>query len=249
MRTRENLEITPVDLLVFGPHPDDLEIGLGGTIARHEALGHRVGLCDLTAGEMGSNGTIDERLAEAEAAREVLGARWRINLRWPDRAIGGDPGHVRAAAHIVRAARPRTVAIPYWSDRHPDHVAASHVLTEAVFNAGLGRYDAGADPWKADWICHYFINDSAPPSFVVDVSEHYGRKRAALACHRSQFRPDGHGAVPTRLTSPRFLQLIESRDAQFGAQAGCLFAEGVIVRDLIARADLFRADPPPESPA
>ncbi len=137
--------IDPVDLLVFGPHPDDFEIGLGGTIAKHVAHGHRVGLCDLTAGEMGSNGSVEERLAEADAARAVLGAAWRVNLRWPDRAIGGNPEHVRAAAALVRTARPRTVAIPYGIDRHPDHVAASQVLTEAVFNSGLRRYDAGTD--------------------------------------------------------------------------------------------------------
>jgi bacillithiol biosynthesis deacetylase BshB1 len=229
-----------VDLLVFGPHPDDLEIGLGGTIASHAAAGHRVGLCDLTAGEMGSNGTVEERLAEAEAARTVLGASWRVNLRWPDRAIGSTPEHVRQAARIVRQARPRTVAVPYWADRHPDHVAASEVLTEAVFNAGLRRYDTGTDAWKTGWICYYFINDSAPPSFVVDVTAFYSRKREALACHRSQFAPQHGEAAATRLTSPLFQQLIESRDAQFGALAGVPFAEGVIVRDPIVRADLFR---------
>src|SRR5262245_45946684 len=106
--------MTAVDLLVFGPHPDDLELGLGGTIARHAALGHAVGLCDLTAGEMGSNGTVEERLAEAEQARQVLGAAWRENLRWPDRGIGGSPDHVRVAAELIRRARPRAVAVPYW---------------------------------------------------------------------------------------------------------------------------------------
>jgi len=232
----------PVDLLVFGPHPDDLEIGLGGTIAKHAALGHRVGLCDLTAGEMGSNGTVDERLSEAEAARAVLGALWRINLRWPDRAIGGDADHVRIAAQTIRDARPRTIALPYAVDRHPDHVAAHRVLTEAVFNAGLRRYDAGGEPWKAAWVCHYFINDSATPSFVVDVSEHYQRKRDALACHRTQFAPPWEGSIATRLTSPLFLQLVESRDAQFGAQAGVAFAEGLVVRDPIVRPDLFREE-------
>src|SRR6187397_712682 len=126
----------PVDLLVFGPHPDDLEIGLGGTIARQVADGVRVGLCDLTAGEMGSNGTVDDRLAEAEAARVVLGASWRLNLRLPDRAIGSERAHGVAIAGLVRRAQPRVVALPYWSDRHPDHVTSSHVLTDAVFNAG-----------------------------------------------------------------------------------------------------------------
>ena len=131
------MTISQVDLLAIGPHPDDIEIGIGGTVAKHAALGHRVGLCDLTAGEMGSNGTVEERLAEAEAARAVLGATWRVNLRLPDRAIGSSPDHQRAVASLVRSAKPKVVAIPYWSDRHPDHVAASHLLTEGVFSAGL----------------------------------------------------------------------------------------------------------------
>jgi bacillithiol biosynthesis deacetylase BshB1 len=231
-------DIAPVDLLVFGPHPDDIEIGMGGTVARHVDLGHRVGLCDLTAGEMGSNGTVEGRLAEGEVARAVLGAAWRVNLRWPDRAIGG-ADHVRAAVALIRQARPTTIAIPYWSDRHPDHVAASHVLTEAVFSAGLRRFDPIVEPWKAARTCYYFINDSAAPSFTIDVSDVYERKRRALACFSSQFRPAGDQAVATRLTSPRFHQLIESRDAQFGALANTAFAEGFVVRDPVVLPSLL----------
>ena len=231
-----------LDLLVFGPHPDDLEIGLGGTIALHAARGDRVGLCDLTAGEMGSNGTVEERLTESEAARAVLGASWRINLRWPDRAIGRDPEHVREAAGLVRKVRPRAVALPYWSDRHPDHGAASQVLTEAVFNAGLRRYDAEAEAWRPEWIVYYFINDTVDPSFMIDVSDHYEIKRRALECHRSQFIAAAAGAVETRLTSPLFSQLVESRDAQFGARAGVRWAEGFVVREPVLRSGLFRTD-------
>src|SRR6185369_1945457 len=194
------MTISQVDLLAIGPHPDDIEIGIGGTVAKHAALGHRVGLCDLTAGEMGSNGTVEERLAEAEAARAVLGAAWRVNLRLPDRAIGSSPDHQRLVAGLVRSARPKVVAIPYWSDRHPDHVAASQLLTEGVFSAGLRKYDAEGDAWKPEWVCYYFINDAAVPSFVVDVSDDYDTKRRALACHTSQFRPVDRGAVQTRLT-------------------------------------------------
>jgi len=230
-----------IDLLVFGPHPDDLEIGLGGTIARHVALGLTVGLCDLTGGEMGSNGNVEERLAESEAARGVLGAAWRENLRWPDRRIGADPGHLEHAVAFIRRHRPRTIAIPYWSDRHPDHVAASHVLTEAAFNSGLRRYRPESEAWKADWICYYFINDSVPPSFVVDVSEHYERKRLALDCHASQFQRGAPGGAATRLNTPIFRQLIESRDAQFGALAGVPWAEGVIVREPVVRPNLMKA--------
>jgi bacillithiol biosynthesis deacetylase BshB1 len=232
----------PVDLLVFGPHPDDIEIGLGGTVAKHAALGCRVGLCDLTAGEMGSNGTVPERLAEADAARAVLGASWRVNLRWTDRGIDRVEDRGRGAIDLIRQVRPRTVALPYWADRHPDHVAASKVLSEAVFDSGLRRLDAAGDAWRPGWVCFYFINDSTTPSFVVDVSEHYETKRRALACHRTQFTATASDAVSTRLTSDTFSQLIESRDAHFGALVGVRFAEGLIVREPIVRDTLFNRD-------
>jgi len=229
-----------VDLLVFGPHPDDLEIGIGGTVAKHAAMGLRVGLCDLTAGEMGSNGTVEQRLAEAEDARKVLGAIWRTNLRWPDRAIGSTADHAVAATELIRRVRPKAIALPYWSDRHPDHVAASHVLTDAIFNAGLRRFRAQGEPWKPEMTSYYFINESTQPSFVVDVSEQYGIKRRALACHKSQFQPPAADAVHTRLTSPRFMTLIESRDAQFGVLAGVDFAEGFVIREPVLRPHLLR---------
>lgn len=227
------------DLLAFGPHPDDIEIGLGGITAKHAALGHRVGLCDLTAGELGSNGTVEERFAEAEAARVVLGAAWRVNLGLPDGGIGRDPAHIRAVASLIRRARPLVVAAPYWSDRHPDHVRASQLITEAVFSAGLRRYDADGEPWKPARLCYYFLNEAAPPSFVVDVSGYYAVKQSALACHVTQFAPASSGAVETRLTSTRFRQLIESRDVQFGAQIGVAYAEGLVVRQLVVAPHLM----------
>jgi N-acetylglucosamine malate deacetylase 1 len=224
-----------VDLLVFGPHPDDLEIGLGGSIAKHVSLGYRVGLCDLTRGELSTNGTPQERLEEAETAREVLGASWRQNLALPDGHIGSDPAHVGAVVTLIRRARPKTIAVPFGRDRHPDHVSASRLLTRAAFSSALARYTTPGEAWRPDWVLYYFINHSRRPSFVIDVSAHYETKRAALDCHRSQFRPTARDAAPTRLTSPRFRQLIESRDAQFGALVGVEFAEGVVLRDLLVR--------------
>jgi len=228
-----------LDLLAFGPHPDDLEIGLGGTIAKHAALGYSVGLCDLTDGELGSNGTVEERRTEALAAAAVLGAVWRERLGWPDGEIGPTPEMTRQAASLIRRHRPRSVAVPHWEDRHPDHVAASQVLRRAVFKAGLRRYDTGDDPWRPDWVCYYFINQHVTPSFVVDVSASYERKQAALDCYASQFRPEGDAAVATRLTAPAFRRLIESRDAQFGASIGCAFAEGLVVREPIVRSTVL----------
>ena len=232
-----------VDLLVFGPHPDDIENGLGGTVARHTAAGHRVGFCDLTAAELSSNGTMAQRLAEAAAAAHVLGAAWRENLGWPDGGIATTPGLIRSAVDLLRRHRPRTIAIPYWDDRHPDHVAASHVLRVAAFRSGLARYETDAPPWRPEWVCYYFINDGATPSFVVDVSDHYERKREALACYASQFAPGGADAVATRLTASTFRQLIESRDAQFGALAGVAFAEGIVVREPVLRSGLLKHEP------
>jgi bacillithiol biosynthesis deacetylase BshB1 len=232
-----------LDLLVFGPHPDDIEIGMAGTIARHAAEGFRVGLCDLTRGEMASNGTVEERLAEAEEAADVLGVTLRFNLGLPDGWLRPDEEtQVRAVAEAIRRFRPRTVAAPYWRDRHPDHVTASRLVTHAAFKSGLRRYTAATgEPWRPDWICYYFVNDDQPTTFVVDVTGYYDRKREALACHRSQFAPAGSTAAATRLTSPLFLQLVESRDARFGAQAGVGFAEGFVVREPLLRPHLLKS--------
>lgn len=230
---------TSVDLLVFGPHPDDIEIGFGGAVALHAARGFRVGLCDLTRGELGSNGTVEERLDEAEAARAVLGADWRLNLGWPDGGPYDTPAHADDVVRLVRAARPEVVAVPYWNDRHPDHRAASEMLARAVFKAGLRRYLPSVDAWRPRQVCYYFINDDAPVSFALDVSEVYDKKRQALACHATQFAPPGADRVETRLTATTFGQLIESRDARLGALTGVAYAEGIVVREPVLRTSLF----------
>src|SRR5258708_14169172 len=126
-----------VDILVFGPHADDIEIGLGGTVARHPAAGHRDGLCDLTRAELSSNGTPAQRQAEAAAAARVLGAEWRENLEWPDGGIAATPPMIRSAVDLIRPACPRTTPLPYWDDRHPDPVAAGPVLGTAAFPSAL----------------------------------------------------------------------------------------------------------------
>jgi bacillithiol biosynthesis deacetylase BshB1 len=179
-------------------------------------------------------------MKEAEEARAVLGAAWRENLGWPDRGISGVPDQVDDVVRMVRTWRPRAIALPYWEDRHPDHVAASRVLTEAVFNARLRRFPGEGEAWAPDWVCSYFVNDAAPISSAVDVSAHYDVKRRALACYRSQFRADADGAVTTRLNAPSFARLVESRDAQIGALAGVEFAEGVIVKEPILRPHLIK---------
>ena len=231
-------------MLVFGPHPDDIEIGLGGTIALHAAAGQRVGLCDLTAGELSSNGTPARAAGRSGRGRRACSARPGARTSaGPMARIAQTPAMIRSAVDLIRRARPRTIAVPYWDDRHPDHVASSHVLRTAVFTSGLRRYESADEPWRPDWVCYYFINDGAAPSFVVDVSAHYERKREALDCYRSQFAPGEDEAVATRLTASTFRQLIESRDAQFGALAGVAFAEGLVVREPVRRSGLLKHAP------
>ncbi len=232
-----------VDLLAFGPHADDIEIGIGATIAAHTSAGYAAGLCDLTRAELSSNGTPAARQVEAEAAARVLGAAWRENLEWPDGGITRSPELIRSAVEAIRRHRPRAIAIPYWDDRHPDHRGASDVLSLAAFTSGLRRYETEHAAWRPDWVCYYFINDAATPSFVIDVSAHYERKRQALACYASQFAVRDEGAVATRLTAPTFSQLIESRDAQFGALAGVSFAEGFVVKEPLLRGTLLKHVP------
>ena len=200
---------------------------------------HASGLCDLTAGEMGSNGTAEERLRGGRGARAVLGAALaRESRAGPTAASAPTPAHVRSAVEADPAAPPAgggraVLARPASRPRRRERGAHRG----GVQRAGCAATTRGGEPWRPEWVCYYFINDGAAPSFVVDVSACYERKRQALACYRSQFAPAGADAVATRLTSPMFRQLIESRDAQFGAQAGVAWAEGVVVREPVVRAD------------
>ena len=163
-------QIMPVDLLVFGPHPDDIEIGLGGTVARH-ARGARVGLCDLTAGEMGSNGTVEERLAEAEAARLVLGAVWRHNLRWPDRRIGSEPGRIEEAAALhsppPAAGGGDSLLVGSPSGPHRRQPGADRGGVQRRL-ATLHRPGRGVETRVDLLLLH---QRPAEPSFVVDISD------------------------------------------------------------------------------
>ena len=225
-----------IDLLVFGPHPDDLEIGLGGTIARHTAEGHLVGLCDLTEGEMSSNGTVAERREEAAAAARVLGAAWRENLRWPDGDIAPTPDIVRSAVDLIR----RTSAPDRDSlldDRHPDHVAASHVLRLAATKAACGA----TRPTRivvAGWIC-YYSSTTAWRRRLSWTCPQYERKREALACHRTNSNGRGRRRRHPPEACRRSGNDREPR-RQFGALAGVAYAEGIVVREPVQRAGVLK---------
>lgn len=226
-----------LDVLAFGVHPDDAELGVGAFLALEVSRGRKCGIVDLTRGEMATNGDEDIRLAEAEEAAQILGLEIRRNLALRDRAL--DKNHLPKIVAVLRELRPRLVLAPYWEDRHPDHGDGSKLIDEAIFDAGLAKYCTDLAPWKVKAVWHYFINSEALPSFVVDVSPMYGKKLEALHAHKSQFSLEGSRAK-TRLNSG-MLYYIENRDRLYGAKAGVEFAEGFLVKQTLLMADPFAA--------
>ena len=240
-------EAFPLEILCVAPHPDDAELGMGGALALHADLGRRAGVVDLSGGDMASNGTPAERLAEGAAAAEVLGLCWRGNLGIPDRALHGPEAEARLAA-VIRWTRPALLFVPCPEDPHPDHRAAYHLCLEAVFSAGLRRYPAsvqGGPPaaaFRPRAVLQYFINGWREPPLALDVSGVYARKRRAVAAHASQFGggpvgPEAAGAVPTRLNQGQAVAQVEARDRFLGARLGAAFAEGFIPEGTLHLAD------------
>ncbi|MBU7008370.1 bacillithiol biosynthesis deacetylase BshB1 [Phosphitispora fastidiosa] len=229
--TREN-----VDIIAFGAHPDDVEIGAGGLLAKEAALGYRVGIADLTRGEMGTRGTPDVRLEEARKAAEILGAVWRINLGMPDGSVTADHENVMKVARVIRTYRPKVIIAPYWDDRHPDHVNTSRLVTEAHFKAGLRKLEPELEAFRPNIILYYFLNRMEGFSFIVDISEHYPRKQEAVNAHYSQF--GDAGLKPLAVLGVKApLQFIESRDRFQGSQIGAAYGEAFLVRTPVPVAD------------
>jgi len=218
-----------VDIMAFGAHPDDVEIGAGGLLAKEAALGYRIGIVDLTRGEMGSRGTPDVRTEEAGRAARIIGADWRLNLEMPDGGITVDHENVMKVARVMRTYRPSIILAPFWDDRHPDHVRTSQLVAEAHFKAGLKKLEPELKAFRPNNIIYYFLNRMENYSFIVDVSGHYDKKHEAIKAHYSQFGDDGLKTLAV-LGVKTPLQFIESRDRLHGAQIGKAYGEAFLVR-------------------
>lgn len=227
----------PIDVLAFGAHADDIEIGAGGTLLKHANAGQSIVLCDLTKAELSSNGDVDTRFQEAETARHRMKARDRIQLDLGDRNLFLSDAHIRALVGVIRKYKPRVILAPYWEDRHPDHEHCSQLVREAVFSAGIRNYapEAG-EAHKVLSVYYYFINDFVEPDVCVDVTEVYDGKMDMLQSYESQFQP-ADGRVKTPLNTGYFEQ-IRSRECGFGRKIGTEFAEGFKVRGPLKKDDL-----------
>jgi bacillithiol biosynthesis deacetylase BshB1 len=212
-----------IDVLAFSPHPDDAELGCGGSLILAADSGLRVAIADLSAGEMSSRGTPEGRQSEKEEAADRLGLCARLSVGLPDSEIGTDPAHRLPIIQLIRETRPRVVLAPYGQDRHPDHVGASKLVEDACFLAGVSKVGTGL-PHRPEWIYYYMIHHPFAPSLVVDVSSVWDRKMAAVAAFRSQFQPDG-GGFQTAISRPDFLRFIEARAIVFGAMIGAAYGE------------------------
>lgn len=226
-------------ILAFGAHPDDVEIGMGGTIAKYAQQGYAVGICDLTLAELSSNGTVDIRQQEAERAAQLLGVKTRLNLRLPDRGLYKTEEALRQITTVIRQYRPRVVFAPYWVDRHPDHANCAFLVEEAVFSAGIHRYEAGGYPaHRVPSLYYYMINAYERPHFVVDISETIHIKLSSLRAYESQFEKTAQ-SVDTPLTNG-YIETVESRERLFGKQVGVAFAEGFMTKQpLVISHDLI----------
>lgn len=235
-----------IDVLAFGAHPDDVELGCGGTLIESRKRGRSVGLVALTRGEAGTRGSAGERAAEFEAACAVLGCSHREMLDLPDGSLAVDDLSRRAVVRVLRALRPRIVLLPYWEDRHPDHGNASRIVQEAAFLAGLRRLETGQEPHRPAELLYYMASWEFEPSFVVDVSSSMEEKKAAIRCYASQVwtGPGTEGAARgegTFISSRGFWDLILARAAHYGRLIGREFGEPFRVRRLVEIRDPVEA--------
>jgi len=212
-----------LDILTFAPHPDDAELGCGGSLIRAVDQGLRVAVADLTVGEMGSRGTPESRQRERQNAAELIGLQARYSLGLPDSQIGAEPYQRIPLIELIRATRPRIVLIPYGQDRHPDHAAASQLVANACFFAGVRKVGEGR-PHRPERVYYYSLHSPFPPTFVIDVSPAWDRKMAAVRAYQSQFQHN-NGDVETALSSPSFMRTLEARAIWFGAMIGVAYGE------------------------
>ncbi len=216
-----------LDILACGAHPDDVELGAGGSLARHAALGYRVGILDLTRGEMANNGTAEERDGEAKHAGEILDVSVRLNLGLPDRGIRLTDEALAKVVAVIRKYRPRVLLVPYSRDTHPDHRAAYVLLEEAKFSAALAKFEGDHPPYRVPVLLQYFINNDERPDVVVPTEGYIERKMAAIRAHRSQFLYEP-GRLRTPLNDGSLLRKIVARDRYFGSLIGSESAEGFL---------------------
>lgn len=234
---------TTIDALAIGAHPDDAEMGAGGTLLRLGALGYTTGILDMTRGEMGTRGTAEVRAQEAKDAAAALGLSYRDTLDLGDGRVRDTEENRVALVRALRTLRPKVVFTHHWEEPHPDHVATALLVRHAQYLSGLAKYDAdaGLQRYRPSSVAHFNMPRWVTPSFLVDIGDWLDRKEAALRCHRSQMHDPTRADEPeTLLTGSDFIERLTSRGRYFGTLIRAESAEAFYVREALNVEDPIR---------
>ncbi len=234
-----------LDILVLAVHPDDAELGCGGTLYKYSRLGKKVGIIDLTRGELGTRGTAETRDVEAADAASILGLSVRENLAMRDGFFRNDEEHQLRVIQKIRQYRPEIVITNAYSDRHPDHGRACELVSDASFLSGLRKIatqldDTDQEPWRPNLLLHFIQDYYIQPDIILDVSEQWDVKLKAVLAYKTQFyTPEYDEENATYISSPGFLKIVEARSRELGKYIGAEHGEGFTSRKLLGVDDLF----------
>lgn len=235
-----------LDILVLPVHPDDAELGCAGVILKHIALGHKVGIIDLTRGELGTRGTAEIRDKEAAAAAAILGIAIRDNLELPDGFFTNTKEYQLKVIAAIRQYQPEIIITNAYHDRHPDHGRANELVETACFLGGLRRIETTIDgknqqEWRPKQVLHFIQDRYITPDILVDVTDYWDKKIASIYAYGSQFHNPGwnEDEPQTYISSPEFLQIIEGRAREFGKSINAKYAEGFTSRKILGVDNLF----------
>ncbi|SKB29061.1 bacillithiol biosynthesis deacetylase BshB1 [Daejeonella lutea] len=233
-----------LDILVFAVHPDDAELGCSGTILKHIAAGKKVGIVDLTRGELGTRGTAETRDEESAESTRILGLHVRENLEMRDGFFKNDEQHQLKVIQMIRKYTPEVVLCNALHDRHPDHGRASDLVYDALFLSGLAKietqYEGKSQKAFRPRLLLQFIQDRyIQPDILVDVTEFWDKKLECIHAFKTQFFNPDNDDKQTYISSPEFLKVIEARSRELGKSIGAVHAEGFTSKKLLGVNNLF----------
>lgn len=238
------MDIQELDILAFAAHPDDAELGCSGTLYKHVLKGYKVGIIDLTRGELGTRGSVELRNKEAEASSKILGISVRENLDFADGFFQNDKAHQLEIIKVIRKYRPKIILANSISDRHIDHGRAADLVADAAFLSGLAKIETSfnghnQDAWRPQAIYHYIQDYYLKPDFAVDITDTFDKKLESIQCFSSQFFNPKSNEPETPISSKDFLEFVEARAREFGRPIQAKYAEGFKTARYIGINDLF----------
>ena len=219
-----------VDVVAIGAHPDDVELTIGGTVAKLVDRGKRVVIIDMTRGEMGTRGTPERRAEEAQEAARTLGAVERICLDLGDGTVMDTIDSRVKVVEQLRRLRPTIVLANYWEDLHPDHNVCGQIVKNVMYTSGFKNFPAAGEPYRPNEFLFFMGHFPFEPSFVVDVSDYFETKRRAIECYQSQLHDPESDEPITQIARPDFLLRIEARARHFGSQIHTTYGEPLLAR-------------------